>query len=109
VVIRKKKSIVVVSDNAVILKAANIIQDFPKLIDPDSEHEQADPYLIAHALVSGCVVVTAEIKAQNPSDPKRKKDKIPNVCSHYAVGNMYPKIDGDRMVIELFEMLGFEG
>lgn len=104
----RKKSVVVICDNDVVLKAVSIVQDFPKLIDPDSEHEQADPYLIAHALINDCVVVTAETKVQNPKDPKRKKDKIPNVCEHYGVENIYPKIDGDRMIIELFEMLGFE-
>lgn len=104
----RKKEIVVVCDNSVVIKASNIIQDFPKLIDPDSEHEQADPYIIAHALINNYVVVTAETKAHTPIQSNRKKDKIPNVCDHYNVENIYTKIDGDRMIIELFEILGFK-
>lgn len=104
----RKERAVVKCDNSVILKASEIIKQFDKLIDPDSEHEQADPYLIAHALLNNFVIVTAETRVQPPIQKNRKKDKIPNVCDHYGVEYIHPKIDGDKMVTELFELLGFE-
>jgi hypothetical protein len=104
----RKKDIIYVCGHDVIIKASEVIRDFSKLVDPDNEHDQADPYIVAHAALYGYVVVTAETKMPIPLAPGRRKDKIPNVCDHYGVENLYPKIDGTRMVTDLFEVLGFE-
>lgn len=105
--LERKKIIIHPCDAEVISMAADVVRDFPKLIDPDSEHEQADPYLVAHALMRGYVVVTCELAQKPPLDPKRKKDKIPNVCDHYGIEKIYPKIGAEVAITEFFEALGF--
>lgn len=65
-----------------------ILSRFPDLIDPDSDKEQADPYLIGYAMHYNSIVVTEEarLSTQALSDPKRKKKvRIPNVCDHFNI------------------------
>lgn len=71
---------------AQILKIKEILSQYPRLINPASEHEQADPYVIALALCGEIqtklfrnirVVVTEESFVQ--------QNKIPFVCSKLSV------------------------
>ncbi len=102
-----KKKIVKVSGTIVESKAAEVVIAFPKIIDPDSEYEQADPYLIADALLEVSVIVTCEKPHQLPLQANRLKDKIPNVCDHFGIANIHTQVGGERVIIELFEALGF--
>jgi len=74
-------------------KVKDVLIAFPKLIDPNNDREQADPFLIAMALdlINGpqqklgdrpkVFVVTQERYNGN----KSKKTKIPQVCSYYNI------------------------
>lgn len=69
------------------IEVANIVEKFPKLIDPEKEKEQADPWIIAQAIVLNrqtnlldeieYVVVTQE----NQNSTK----KIPAACKHFKI------------------------
>jgi hypothetical protein len=69
---------------------AKIVEKFPKLVDPAREKEQADPWLIAQAVVMSrqaglfedieYVVVTQE--------NKESSKKIPKACSHFGVDSI---------------------
>lgn len=72
------------------IKAQEVRDEFPKLVDPEKEKEDADPFLIGLALVERekaqawgwnveYVVVSEE------STKRRGKDKIPTVCKHYGL------------------------
>ncbi|WP_407283257.1 DUF4411 family protein [Methanolobus sp. WCC1] len=75
------------------LRVIDILSEFPKLIDPNDDHEQADPFLIAMALeitdgpqksLFDCpevVIVTQE----RYNGKRSKKTKIPQVCTHYNI------------------------
>lgn len=69
-------------------QVAIILNTFPDLIDPNLDKEQADPYLIATAIVKKAIVITEEqpLDKNAMNNPNRKsKMKIPNVCSHYGI------------------------
>jgi len=58
-----------------------VLKTFPNFCDFRKEVADADPFLVAHALCEGCVIVTDE----KPSDPAAKIIKIPNVCQFYNI------------------------
>ena len=73
-----------------IQSAQEILSDFPNLIDPAKETPDADPFVIALAIIENtkrqdflfkgqCIVVTQE----KPS--RRSRPKIPDVCQHYGI------------------------
>ncbi|MDD4121137.1 MAG: DUF4411 family protein [Clostridia bacterium] len=75
------------------LKAREILQTFPKLINSALEHEQADPFVIAMALdriegpqkslfSSNQVYLVTEEKF---TGKRKKKTTIPEVCNYYEV------------------------
>lgn len=53
---------------------------FPKLVDPNKETPDADPFVVALAISRGFLVVSSEIPANPGADPK-----IPDVCKVYKV------------------------
>lgn len=69
------------------IEVASILEKFPKLIDPEREKEQADPWIVAQAIVLDrqtslldeveYVVVTQEFG----NSPK----KIPTACKHFKI------------------------
>lgn len=71
---------------------AQVTQCVKQIFEKDSRHERlvdstkhrsvADPWVIAHAMSEGAVVVTKEEKITSPSSPKIK---IPNVCESMGV------------------------
>jgi len=73
-----------------IQSAQEILSDFPNLIDPAKETPDADPFVIALAIIENtkrqdflfkgqCIVVTQE----KPS--RGSRPKIPDVCQHYGI------------------------
>lgn len=57
-----------------------ILAEFPRLVDTRRNRGQADPFVIAHALLVGATVVTGE---RGPGTANRPT--IPFVCKHYSV------------------------
>lgn len=64
--------------------AQKIQGQFPGLLDPKAEFEEADAYVIALAQARGGVVVTAETSASQKSKPKRPH-YIPDVCRDLGI------------------------
>ena len=73
-----------------IQRAQEILSHFPKLIDPAKEIPDADPFVVALAIIENtkrqdtlfkgqCIVVTQE-KSSRGTRPK-----IPDVCQHYGI------------------------
>jgi len=84
---RRKKTFRKLDEEQVAL-AQEIVARFPKLIDPQKETPDADPFVISVALVERrnltllggqCIVVTEE----KPGGGTRAK--IPDVCNSYAI------------------------
>lgn len=57
------------------------VQDQFRFYDPESDDPKADPFLVAHAVITGCTVVTQEVSGQG----KKGKAKIPDACDHFGV------------------------
>jgi hypothetical protein len=66
------------------LKVGEILRDFPNLINSSSEHEQADPYVIALAFGEDNLTRFYEY-AVVTQESFRKENKIPFVCSRLSV------------------------
>ncbi len=69
-------------DEPVTLIMRDILQVFPQLVDSTKQRSLADPWVIAHALKEGAVLVTKEEK---PTAANSKKVKIPHVCEAFDV------------------------
>jgi hypothetical protein len=84
----KHREMFIEIDESIQGKVTEILSIFSDLIDVDNDKEQADPYVIAAALVKEGTVISEEtaLSRQAMADPKRKsKMKIPNVCAHFGV------------------------
>ncbi len=73
--------------------AKQIVDKYPDIVDKDKETEDADPYVIALAILKQrdvemlgdtCVVVSAETEQK-----KKNKTKIPVACEGFSVRHMY--------------------
>ncbi|MDX2269636.1 MAG: DUF4411 family protein [Bryobacter sp.] len=62
------------------LATAEILMDFPKLVNNERNRSIADPFVIAVAKARKLSVVTGEKRKGNPSRPK-----IPDVCDAYGI------------------------
>ncbi len=84
----------------------NILKNFPKLVNVKSDHDPADPYVIAMARnkknglqqflvdpIDDVIVVTEE-----KSDSKKRNRCIPDVCAYYGI-----------QCISLLKMIELEG
>ena len=60
-------------------EAASIEASYPDLMDPKSQYESADAYVIALAKLEGGIVVSQETSAQEKRNPP-KDHYIPDVC-----------------------------
>lgn len=69
-------SIFVPIDERVQPVVADILQEFPKLLDTRTNRSGADPWVVALAVVEGCAVVTHEQPTGRPQRPN-----IPDVCN----------------------------
>ena len=72
---KHKEKIIVKNNNELMTKSAEIVANYPKLIDVLSTKPQADPFVIALAKINERKVVTMEKPAYNIKNPK-----IPDVC-----------------------------
>ncbi len=89
-------------------KVREILSKFPRLIDPNRETEQADPFVVAlgldrrdgpqKLLVPQTVVVVAQERTTPKRSTRKRKVVIPEVCQHY-----------DLPCITLIEMIANEG
>lgn len=68
-------------DERVTLKVAEILEQFPDLVNNVKNRSVADPWVIAHAEVEGATVVTKE----GDGSGKKNKIKIPDVCRSRGV------------------------
>jgi len=70
----------------------NILKVFPKLIDEKKETPEADPFVIALAIVDNRIVITSEQPA-NIDVNKNARPKIPDVCKHFKVKCIYDLLE----------------
>ena len=63
--------------------ATDILSIFPTLVDTRKDRSQADPFVIAVAIVHSCTVVTGE-----KSTGTQNRPRIPNVCDHFGIRHM---------------------
>lgn len=67
-------------DGIIQIKASQVLDTYPNLIDLKKKKSGADPFVIAAALVYSCAVVTEEDLSRSP-----KLSKIPDVCKAYGI------------------------
>ena len=58
-----------------------ILKHYPLLVNSKKDRSMADPWVVAHALACGAVVVTKEM----PGGESAKNPKIPDVCNGMKV------------------------
>ena len=61
------------------IQVSEILLQFPRLVDERKERSQADPFVIAQAIVSGGVVVTGE------KEGREGRPRIPYVCNQLGI------------------------
>ncbi len=67
-------------DEAVQREASRVLSTHQNLLDLKRRKSEADPFVVAHAIVNRCAVVTEEKPSGGPH-----KSKIPDVCKAYQV------------------------
>lgn len=70
-------------DEDIQIAAGKILEQFPRLVDTRRERSQADPFVIAVAMLHKRIVITGEKPSGTPEKPR-----IPNVCKHFGVEYM---------------------
>lgn len=76
--VKSEPAVVVALDDDVQRAARDILTRFPDFVDANATKPQADPFVVALAVVHGLVVVTQErVNAGRP--------RIPNVCQAYGI------------------------
>lgn len=73
--IKARKQMLVPLDEPIQLRAAQLLAEFPRLVDTQRGRSKADPFVIATALEKDAVVVTGEVVTGNLEKPR-----IPDVC-----------------------------
>lgn len=80
----KSRSGLFVPLNEVLAAAQAVQNQFPGLLDPKAEYEEADAYVIGLAQVREAAVITGETSAAEKSKPKRSH-YIPDVCREIGI------------------------
>ena len=75
------RNIFLLLKNEIQLKASEILDQFPNLLDLNNMKSNADPFVIATAFLYDCTVVTEE----DPTGNGAKLVKIPNVCNFLGI------------------------
>jgi rRNA maturation endonuclease Nob1 len=105
---RKSTKMFKVEDRDQINTAQEILRRFRDLVDPNKQIPDADPFVIALAVVKNrqislfgekCIVVTQEKRAGAGGRPR-----MPDVCSVYGIECFY----GSTALAEFFEREGWE-
>jgi len=78
--LKQRQQIFIPLDEDIQIATIEIQQQFPKLVDYNKQRSQADPFVIATAIVYRKTLVTEEIPSQSVNKPK-----IPNVCQHFGL------------------------
>ncbi|HTG45985.1 MAG TPA: DUF4411 family protein [Verrucomicrobiae bacterium] len=73
--VKARKQMLVPLDEAVQIRAATLLAEYPRLVDTLRGRSKADPFVIATAMERNAVVVTGEIVSGNLDKPR-----IPDVC-----------------------------
>lgn len=81
---KERKSWFIKTDENLLLETKSIQDNFPGLLDPKSEYEEADAYVIALAKINNGTVVTQETSASEKRKPKRTHF-IPDVCRELGI------------------------
>lgn len=76
-------------------RVREILQRFPYIISVGADRSMADPWVIAHALVEGAIVVSKEYVTRK--NQRKTRIKIPDVCTYYEV----PCISDSQFVEEV--------
>lgn len=63
------------------LKLRNVLASYPRLVDTIRDRSMADPWVIAHAMAEGAIIVTKE----HYTDGSKKRFRIPDVCEALKV------------------------
>lgn len=77
---KAQDNFLVVIDEQIQIKVAEILATHPNLVDSGKGRSGADPFVIALAEIHKCAVVTGEVASGKPQKPR-----IPDVCSARAV------------------------
>ncbi len=75
-----KKSLLVPLSDEIQDNVISILQKHPKLVNDSKKRSTADPFVIATAYCSKCVVVTGEKRTNNIDKPR-----IPDVCDWLGI------------------------
>lgn len=70
-------------DEDIQILAVKILEQFPRLVDTRRERSQADPFVIAVAMLHKRIAIAGE-KASGTAE----KPRIPNVCNYFGVEHM---------------------
>lgn len=62
-------------------KVQEVMRSCPSLVDPDSDKNHADPFVVACAVLCGGIVVCGESARKHPNGPY----KVPDACSTFGV------------------------
>ena len=73
--IKARKQMLIPLNEPIQLRAAQLLAEFPRLVDTQRGRSKADPFVIATALEKGAIVVTGEVVTGNLEKPR-----IPDVC-----------------------------
>lgn len=77
---RHQDGLFVPADEGIQIVVRQIMDEHGGLVDAQRGRSQADPFVIAVAVVHGAAVVTGEVPTRNPANPK-----IPDVCEAMGV------------------------
>jgi len=90
---KARPSMFLPTDQQTMNEVSGLIKRFPKFATTKGDKDFADPFLVAHAVTKGLVVVTQENLSGDPG----KKLKIPDVCDALNI----PHLNMLKMVKEL--------
>lgn len=79
--LKARNGLIIPLDQPLMNEVTNVLSGCPTLIDPDSEKNGADPFVVALAKLRGGVVVTTEKPRKSPNG----KMKVPDACSHFKI------------------------
>lgn len=82
---------------------ADILKHFPKLIDPESEKDQADPWMVAMIIEmmereQDSILGNQSVYVMVTTESERSPYKLPAACKHYGIRhmNLFEFFDANR-------------
>jgi len=78
--IKARKQMLVPLDEAIQMRAAALLREFPRLVDTLRGRSKADPFVIATTMERDAVIVTGEVSTGRPDKPR-----IPDVCQSKGI------------------------